>query len=180
MITLFNNLSLRVFALLLTTFLFLIIGCEERTIEPNQNNNSGGNCSNTCQYAYDGECDDGGPGSLYDLCPCNTDCADCGARSNGCNGSGTSGNGGTSNGQAMFWISSDLGCGNISVSLNGTSRSISSFYSSGTPGCGASGCATFTLAPGTYSYTASCSGYSWTGRTVTVSSNGCSTIQLTL
>ncbi|MBI1286813.1 MAG: hypothetical protein GC178_04470 [Flavobacteriales bacterium] len=37
-------------------------------------------CNNTCQYAYDGECDDGGPNSLTSLCDCGTDCADCGTR----------------------------------------------------------------------------------------------------
>ncbi|MGE0789294.1 MAG: DUF418 domain-containing protein [Sandaracinaceae bacterium] len=37
-------------------------------------------CSNTCESAYDGECDDGAEGSLYDVCERGTDCADCGAR----------------------------------------------------------------------------------------------------
>ena len=31
-------------------------------------------------YANDGHCDDGGPGSDYAACPLGTDCADCGAR----------------------------------------------------------------------------------------------------
>lgn len=48
-------------------------------------------CSNTCQYAYDGECDDGGPGSSYSLCDCGTDCSDCGERSaSDCGGSSSS------------------------------------------------------------------------------------------
>jgi len=34
-------------------------------------------CTNTCRFAYDGECDDGREGALYALCPCYTDCADC-------------------------------------------------------------------------------------------------------
>ena len=39
-----------------------------------------GTCVNTCRYASDGDCDDGGPGSDYSECtPC-TDCADCGPR----------------------------------------------------------------------------------------------------
>ena len=38
-------------------------------------------CINTCLYAYDGECDDGGPGSDFDVCEYGTDCADCGLRS---------------------------------------------------------------------------------------------------
>jgi serine/threonine protein kinase len=37
-------------------------------------------CYNTCQWANDGECDDGGPGSLYNICAFGTDCADCGPR----------------------------------------------------------------------------------------------------
>ncbi len=42
---------------------------------------SGGElCTNTCPWAYDGDCDDGGPGADYDLCDLGTDCADCGPR----------------------------------------------------------------------------------------------------
>lgn len=41
---------------------------------------TGGNCSNTCSTANDGECDDGGPNSLYSVCPLGTDCNDCGPR----------------------------------------------------------------------------------------------------
>ena len=41
---------------------------------------SGGMCTNTCASSNDGECDDGGPGSLYSVCGLGTDCADCGAR----------------------------------------------------------------------------------------------------
>lgn len=37
-------------------------------------------CSNTCATANDGECDDGGPGSLYSVCTLGTDCNDCGPR----------------------------------------------------------------------------------------------------
>jgi hypothetical protein len=40
----------------------------------------GSGCTNTCSYAYDGDCDDGGPGSDFNLCPYGTDCADCGPR----------------------------------------------------------------------------------------------------
>ena len=39
-----------------------------------------GKCINTCQFADDGECDDGGPGSDYELCAFGTDCLDCGGR----------------------------------------------------------------------------------------------------
>lgn len=37
-------------------------------------------CANTCEYAYDGQCDDGGPGSEFAVCEYGTDCADCGGR----------------------------------------------------------------------------------------------------
>jgi hypothetical protein len=58
-------------------------------------------CSNTCQYANDGECDDGGQGSVTSLCPCGTDCADCGQRNaDDCSGSGGSGGGGGGGGGA--------------------------------------------------------------------------------
>ena len=43
-----------------------------------------GQCSNTCNYASDGVCDDGGPGSetaIYPaICSLGTDCVDCGQR----------------------------------------------------------------------------------------------------
>jgi hypothetical protein len=34
-------------------------------------------CDNTCSHASDGDCDDGGPGSEYNLCTAGTDCTDC-------------------------------------------------------------------------------------------------------
>ena len=51
---------------------------------PEQSGTGGGTgdtiCTNTCEWANDGDCDDGGPGSDYDLCEYGTDCADCGPR----------------------------------------------------------------------------------------------------
>ena len=38
-------------------------------------------CSNSCTYATDGDCDDGGSGSEYELCDFGTDCTDCGSES---------------------------------------------------------------------------------------------------
>eukprot|EP00966_Prymnesium_polylepis_P143062 3302075-Prymnesium_polylepis.1 len=35
-------------------------------------------CENTCSYASDGLCDDGGFGAEYSSCPTGTDCTDCG------------------------------------------------------------------------------------------------------
>ena len=40
----------------------------------------GGVCTDTCPSSNDGECDDGGPGSLYDICELGSDCSDCGVR----------------------------------------------------------------------------------------------------
>jgi hypothetical protein len=40
----------------------------------------GAGCNEDCLFAGDGECDDGGPGSLTDICLLGTDCSDCGAR----------------------------------------------------------------------------------------------------
>jgi hypothetical protein len=37
-------------------------------------------CRDSCAYAGDGECDDGGPGAIHDLCRYGTDCSDCGER----------------------------------------------------------------------------------------------------
>ena len=37
-------------------------------------------CTNTCRYAGDGDCDDGGPEHDYYLCDYGTDCEDCGPR----------------------------------------------------------------------------------------------------
>lgn len=36
-------------------------------------------CDNSCQWAFDGSCDDGGKGSDYSECALGTDCSDCGA-----------------------------------------------------------------------------------------------------
>ena len=104
------------------------------------------------------------------------DCTD-GTGGTGGGGGGGGGTGGTS-GNAMFWTQSDLGCGTISVTLNGSGGSISSYYSSGAPSCGASGCANFTVPAGTYTFTASCSGQTWDGN-ITVSAGGCSKMKLT-
>ena len=37
-------------------------------------------CGETCYYASDNDCDDGGVGSEYSICELGTDCIDCGAR----------------------------------------------------------------------------------------------------
>lgn len=45
-------------------------------------------CTDTCEYAYDFECDDGGTFSLTSACPLGTDCFDCGIRTGSGGGSG--------------------------------------------------------------------------------------------
>ena len=42
-----------------------------------------GLCDDSCQYPGDGDCDDGGSESLFDLCELGTDCSDCGPRWDG-------------------------------------------------------------------------------------------------
>jgi len=47
----------------------------------NGGSNSGQACDDTCTYALDGVCDDGGINSSDDSCDFGTDCTDCGSRS---------------------------------------------------------------------------------------------------
>lgn len=96
----------------------------------------------------------------------------------GYTGGGSGGGTGAKTGSVMFWTATDHSCGPISVTINGQSGTVSSYYSSGTPSCGASGCANFTLPVGTYSYTASCSGYSWGNSSITVTEGGCFKMKL--
>lgn len=37
-------------------------------------------CNEDCNHSQDNECDDGGPGAEYSICPNGSDCADCGDR----------------------------------------------------------------------------------------------------
>ncbi len=37
-------------------------------------------CRNDCAFAFDGECDDGGVGAIFDVCSLGADCFDCGPR----------------------------------------------------------------------------------------------------
>jgi hypothetical protein len=56
--------------------------CGVRSVDELQGLLDGGGqlCFNACATARDGECDDGGPDSLYSLCTLGSDCADCGPR----------------------------------------------------------------------------------------------------
>ncbi|MGB0638279.1 MAG: hypothetical protein ACPGTU_03030 [Myxococcota bacterium] len=55
-------------------------------------------CNNDCEYAYDGDCDDGGAGSDYDYCEYGSDCADCGRRTERGSDDGGSDDGGSDDG----------------------------------------------------------------------------------
>ena len=46
----------------------------------NSGSSSNSNSDSTCSHRSDGDCDDGGPGSNYDICPLGTDTEDCGPR----------------------------------------------------------------------------------------------------
>lgn len=54
-----------------------------------QYHEEGAGCTNTCRFASDGDCDDGGEGSDFSLCDLGTDCNDCGPRGSGPGGSGS-------------------------------------------------------------------------------------------
>ncbi len=94
-----------------------------------------------------------------------------------CDDNGNGGGTGSTTGNVAFWTQSDLGCGPVSVSIAGQTGTITGYYQSGSPGCGAQFNANFTLAPGNYSYTASCGSYNWEG-SVTISAGQCSTMRL--
>lgn len=86
--------------------------------------------------------------------------------------------GGDGDGEIIFWIQSDFSCGNIYVTLDGQgSGTIDSYYGSA-PSCGSSGCANFSVPAGTYSFSASCDGYSWDG-SITVTDGQCYKMELT-
>ena len=55
-------------------------GSSNPTSPPTNPTKPTGSCSDTCEYAGDGVCDDGGPNALYEDCAYGTDCGDCGPR----------------------------------------------------------------------------------------------------
>lgn len=94
---------------------------------------------------------------------------------------GPGGGGGSGTGDLIFWTNQDLGCGNISVTLEGIGGTTISGYYGSAPDCSSTNAGgNFNdIAPGTYNYSASCTDYTWNG-TVTVPEDGCMTFQLTL
>lgn len=82
--------------------------------------------------------------------------------------------GGSGNIQVTFWVETPVDLP-ITVYVNGQSRSITNYYPSGV-GCGYSGCANFSLPPGTYSWNASASTGTWSNTSTWSSS--CHTMKL--
>jgi hypothetical protein len=78
------------------------------------------------------------------------------------------------NGNVIFWFG--LAATQATVTINGQTGFISTFYVLA-PGCGASGCANFTLPTGSYTYTAQNLLRTWNG-TVTITKNGCASMLL--
>ncbi|EDM44880.1 hypothetical protein SCB49_02129 [unidentified eubacterium SCB49] len=89
------------------------------------------------------------------------------------------GGGGDTTGDVKFWINHDFGCGNINVSVSGNGSSTITGYFDSAPDCDtSSGGGNFNnLQPGNYSFTASCSEYTWNG-SLTVNANSCLQFQL--
>ena len=152
-------------------------GCDMLAPQSNPPTAGGGLCTNTCPYAGDGECDDGGAGSLYDLCGLGTDCTDCGTRS----GSTPGPNPGATTGTLMVYT--EVGdAGYIDVSIGSLSGRLTHHYT----GTGALTCPTYDsgltivgdLAPGSYSLSAvSQNGRQWSG-SYSVSAGACRGVRL--
>jgi hypothetical protein len=90
----------------------------------------------------------------------------------------------SADGAVVFWEVNGSGCAVDTDVTLGTSTGTISGYSQPTPACGATGTASFSLAPGVYSYTATCtkSQASQASNTkngsFTVSSSQCTAVQL--
>ena len=80
-------------------------------------------------------------------------------------------------GSVSFWLSGTPAYGITTVTVDGLSRQITSYYSSGISGCDWEGCANFTLPTGTHSFYATDNIYEWNG-TVTIETNTCLILQL--
>ncbi len=55
-------------------------GCGTSIPSGNSIPDDAGLCTDSCRWAHDDECDDGGPGADFNVCAYGTDCADCGTR----------------------------------------------------------------------------------------------------
>ncbi len=78
------------------------------------------------------------------------------------------------NGQLTFWAKQSCTAGgNITVKLNNNQTGVITAFTTNEPACGASGTASFTLAPGVYNWKANCGTSDSTSGIVTVQSNQC-------
>ncbi len=105
-----------------------------------------------------------------------------GGTGGGGTGGGGTGGGGATDGDVIFWTSQNFPCSSISVSVSGVgSSSITGFFDSGIPDCSnTSGGGNFNdLAPGSYSFNASCENLTWSG-SFTIVAGGCLRFQLQL
>ena len=108
-------------------------------------------------------------------------------RMNGNNGGGNTGGGNTgggggsttNKGTITVWTDKDHGCGYITVTITGVgSKTLTNYYSSGTPDCGDNGTASFPDLPyGTYTVSATCGNSSWPASNITLST-GCHRVKL--
>ena len=86
----------------------------------------------------------------------------------------------TYKGSVTFWNLTTSELGEVDVYIGGVPQGTITEDNPSAPSCGASGCVTYTAAPGTYSYTAVETGEgtgTWSG-SVTITSAGCTTIKL--
>lgn len=112
--------------------------------------------------------------------PCSTGGGSGGGTGDGGTGGGGTSGGGSTDGDVIFWTSQNFFCGPISVNVSGVgSSSITGFFDTDIPDCSnTSGGGNFNnLAPGSYSFDASCSDKSWSGN-FTIISGGCLRFQL--
>ena len=79
-------------------------------------------------------------------------------------------------GTATFWV--DSAANNIKVTIGTGSSHITAAFPTTTPVCGTTGCASFTLPAGTYSYTAITAANIGYSGSVTVKGDSCSLIRL--
>ncbi len=93
-----------------------IIYFGEAQVGPLGEDVTSGLCDDSCIFAFDGECDDGGSGSLFNVCEYGSDCFDCGVRDAGTNGMST--NGATTNGMGTNGATSN-GIGTDGATSNG-------------------------------------------------------------
>lgn len=63
--------------------LFATAACQEYPDGFGPPDDQTGTCTDSCATAFDGECDDGGPGAEFAICLLGTDCGDCGPRAPG-------------------------------------------------------------------------------------------------